>query len=117
VPASLFVQITAPADGAILTSAGETAFRAIAYDPAVGTNDAQGISQVLFTILDPNGVVIHTRTENVAAYCAFGGDAPCNTAPLGQWNGWAVGTYTVIAEARSSLGKPAVFTSATFTKQ
>jgi hypothetical protein len=110
------VQITSPGDGAIIDAIGATAFRAIAYDPDIGTHDGQGISQVLFRLVDATGATIATRTENQAAYCLFGGNGPCSTMPPGQWNNLAPGTYTLYAEGRSNSGKPSVTVSVTFTR-
>lgn len=94
----------------------ETGFQAIAYDPNLGATDGAGIAQVIFTLRDGSGGVLHTRTENQAAYCAFGGDAPCNAMPPGQWAALPPGNYTLVAEARSSTGRPSETTSVSFSK-
>ncbi|MBX0326223.1 hypothetical protein K2Z83_00760 [Oscillochloris sp. ZM17-4] len=114
--APLVVQIVIPADGTTISSAGEAIFQAIAYDPDIATTDGSGISQVIFTILDSGGATAYSHTENIAAYCAFGGDSPCSSMPILQWDALASGTYTFTAEARSVLGKPAVTVSVTFVK-
>ncbi|MCB0164864.1 MAG: hypothetical protein KDI79_11600 [Anaerolineae bacterium] len=48
------------------------------YDPAIGTNDGDGIRQVNFTIInqDNDGEEVYTHTEQNPRYCAFGGGEP-----------------------------------------
>jgi len=54
-------------------------FQVEVYDPASGRRDGDGIRGVKFTITDENDDVVHTQTENNAAYCVFGGGEPnCN---------------------------------------
>ena len=54
-------------------------FQVKARDPRRGKNDGAGIKSVDFIISDKTGD-IYKRTENNAAYCAFGGGEPdCNT--------------------------------------
>ncbi len=114
--APLVIQIVNPADGATVSSAAQATFQAIAYDPDVGATDGSGIIQVIFAIIDSGGVIVHSRVENTAAYCAFGGDAPCGPMPIGQWSFLPPGTYTLSAQALSSQGKPPVTVSVTFVK-
>lgn len=51
-------------------------FQLFVYDPDFGNQDGAGINSVEFTITDPNGLTVQTRTEFNAAYCAFGNDQP-----------------------------------------
>lgn len=55
----------------------QLSIRVEAFDPTVGGNDGDGIATVVIQIIDPNGVEVHQNTEENAAYCAFGGSAPC----------------------------------------
>lgn len=51
----------------------------VAADASGGTNDGRGISHVDMAILGPDGYAVHSRTEQNAKYCAFGGGEPdCN---------------------------------------
>jgi hypothetical protein len=53
-------------------------FQVKARDPRKGNKDGAGIKSVDFSISDKTGEV-YKRTENNAAYCAFGGGEPdCN---------------------------------------
>lgn len=53
-------------------------FQVEPYDPAIGTNDGDGIQQVNFTIInqDNDGEEVYTHTEENPRYCAFGGGEP-----------------------------------------
>jgi hypothetical protein len=51
-------------------------FQLFVYDPNFGNKDGAGINSVTMQIFDPNGQVVQSRTENNAAYCAFGNDRP-----------------------------------------
>jgi hypothetical protein len=51
-------------------------FQLLVYDPNFGSSDGAGINSVDMQISDPNGQVVQERTENNAAYCAFGNDQP-----------------------------------------
>lgn len=51
-------------------------FRVTARDPQVGKADGAGIKAVEFHFLDANENEVYSRTEQTAAYCAFGGDDP-----------------------------------------
>jgi hypothetical protein len=109
------VHITVPSDGAIVSSPEETTFRAIAYDPAVGTNDGDGITSVDFTIilLSGSGNYGHNRSDTVAPYCGYGGNELCSTIP--NWDSMEPGTYRLTATVNAA-GKPSVTVSVTFTK-
>ena len=51
-------------------------FQVEAHDSAYGNQDGAGIRSVNLRILDPDGREVHQRTEQNAAYCAFGGGEP-----------------------------------------
>ena len=53
-------------------------FQVEPYDPAIGTDDGDGIRQVNFTIInrDNNDEEVYTRTEQNPRFCAFGGGEP-----------------------------------------
>lgn len=112
-PPSLVVQIVVPSNGATITNVGQTRFEAIAYDPAVGTNNGNGITNVSFSIVQlTGGTFTHSRTEGAPAYCAFSGDGPCNTAP--NWAAMTPGTYRMTVTA-TAPGKPSVTVTVEFT--
>jgi hypothetical protein len=114
VPPSLFIQITVPSNGASISGVGQTRFQAIAYDPAVGTTDGMGISSVDFSLVQlSGGSYSFSVNEGQAAYCVFGGNGPCSTAPA--WASMTPGTYRLTATANAP-GKPSVTVSVTFTK-
>ncbi len=115
VSVSLVVQMVLPSDGAVVSSPAETNFRAIAYDPSVGTNDGDGITSVDFTIvlISGSGNYQHNHHDMAAPYCAYGGSGTCPTIPF-----WAImdpGTYQLTATANAS-GKPSMTVSVIFTK-
>ena len=113
--AALVVQIVVPSDGATVSSPAETNFRAIAYDPAVGTSDGDGITSVDFSItpMSGSGNYGHNRSDTAAPYCAYGGSGACPTIP--NWASMDPGTYRLTATAHAS-GKPSVTVSVSFTK-
>ncbi len=103
-PSLLALSITVPpTDGTILTTQDDTRFQAMAYDPAVGTNDGDGIQGVEFEIRDSADTLLYSAADTMHAYCAFGGDGPCNVAP-GPVTSASPGTYTLRARAQSTGG-------------
>ncbi|MCB9451016.1 MAG: PD40 domain-containing protein [Anaerolineaceae bacterium] len=111
---SPFITITIPSiDGTTLATQDDTRFQAVAYDPAVGANDGDGIQQVDFELYDPAGTLIYANNELQAAYCVFGGDAPCNTAPAGLFNQLGM-YYTLKARAETTGGIWTEWVSRTF---
>jgi hypothetical protein len=54
----------------------QVVFQLLVNDPGFGLQDGAGINSVDITIFDPNGLVVQTRTEVNAPYCAFGNDRP-----------------------------------------
>jgi hypothetical protein len=88
-------------------------FRVEAFDSAVGKTDGAGIQNVKFDITGPNGEV-HSRSENTAGYCAFGGGEPnCDVWVFyergNKWpNGKTIedGTHSVTITITPKQGKP-----------
>jgi hypothetical protein len=54
----------------------ELVFRVRAFDPAVGTEDGDGIDFVDMIIEDGDGREVYRKRENDPGYCAFGGGVP-----------------------------------------
>ena len=51
----------------------------VAFDPARGDQDGDGIDNIDLRIFDADGSEVYQRTEGNAAYCAFaGGEPDCN---------------------------------------
>jgi hypothetical protein len=94
------VQFTNPADSG--TVSGEVIINAIAYDPAVGTADGDGMlgdGYVFFEIIDSSGTVLDTQMENAATF-----DMTWNTAlPL-----YPNGFYTIRVTAESDTGQQTI---------
>lgn len=69
-------------------------FQLLVYDPDFGSQDGAGINSVEMTIVNPNGLVVQTRTEQNAPYCSFGNDQPACPAWIFAENGyrWPNGT-------------------------
>jgi hypothetical protein len=86
------------------TVSGELVFQVQAYQEAAGTDDGDGIEHVDFYIYGPedeNQQVWYKR-ETTPAYCAFGGDAPCQGARLNE-----PGRYRLLATAVAGDGQQA----------
>ena len=83
-----------------------------AYDPAAGARNGAGIDRVNFTITGPSGEVIVNHDETTPAYCAFGGDSPCEQQI--SYERFAPGDYKVTVTAYAKNGTTAA-TTTTFT--
>ncbi len=83
-----------------------------AYDPRVGSRNGDGIDHVNFTITGPSGALLVNHDETTPAYCAFGGDSPCERAIASAR--YAAGDYKVTATAYAKNGRTAT-AAATFT--
>ena len=91
------------------------AFQLVAYDPAVGQSDGDGITQVKFELFDPDETLVWQRPEGAEPYCLFGnpsGVSTCNVWNFAQasmrWpNGQAIqaGQYTVLATISGDRGQ------------
>lgn len=82
-----------------------------AYDPSTGSRNGDGIDHVNFTLTGPSGEVILNHDETTPAYCAFGGDSPCEQSISAE--SYAPGDYRVTATAYAKTGG-AASTSASF---
>jgi hypothetical protein len=86
-------------------------FRVEAYDLLVGQTDGSGIDFVELLILDETGNTVHSRTERLARYCAFGGEDDCTAWSFAEnnflWPGGEPiqsGAYLLRATAYSANG-------------
>jgi len=75
-PSTVVARIVQPSGRSPFRAATELVFRVVAYDPSAGDNDGDGIDRVEMRVLDPDGRVVHERTERTAGYCLFGGGEP-----------------------------------------
>jgi uncharacterized repeat protein (TIGR01451 family) len=92
---TIHIEIVSPTNGQIITDRSETTFEAEAWIGNVRQN-GNGISRIEFRIPETG----YTNTENIVRYCAFGGDAPCQTMTQTQWDNLIDGnTYTLEARA------------------
>jgi hypothetical protein len=104
----LFIEIINPdANGQLIPAYLNSAFEAVAYDPAVGTlNNGDGIDYIMFTFSGPSS--ISSLVDPLMNYCAFdGGDPPsydCNTMDPSDFASLAMGEYTITATAYASDG-------------
>ncbi len=69
---------------------------------AGATANGEGVGRVEFVILDANGNVVNRKEESAPAFCAFGGNDPCNSIQLKEGATWpstgtriSTGPYTV----------------------
>ena len=80
-PEPVHLEIVVPStDGAVISNISDTMFEAEAWDPAVGTNNGDGITSITFVIYDSLLNPIYTDVDATPFYCAFGGDSSCNDA-------------------------------------
>jgi len=96
------VTFTNPLNGS--TVSGEVIINAIAYDPTVGTTDADGMEgagSVFFEVINSLGTVLATQNENTATF-----DMTWNTANTNPAAGpvFPNGVYTVRVTATSDAG-------------
>ncbi len=98
-----FVEFTNPVNGSLVV--GEIVINAVAYDPAVGTNDGDGMEGdgiVRFQVLDSTGAVVGTQNENLQPF-----DMTWNTAEIDPGTSLPVypnGSYTIRVTAESDAG-------------
>ncbi|MBZ0273147.1 prepilin-type N-terminal cleavage/methylation domain-containing protein [bacterium] len=105
------VQITSPAEGAIVTN-GQIVFEAKAYDPDelnlssppnLSLDNGKGIARIVLDVTPAPTSGTWPRTEFVKSYCGFGGDStPC---PAGNIADWCPGTYSLSAAATDNEGQ------------
>ncbi len=85
-------------------------------------NDGLGISQVQIVVEEWTGMSwanVHSQTENVQAYCGFGGNGPCNEHNITTnfWPGGAPvhnGMHRMLARARDNEGSWSPWTETQF---
>ena len=83
-PASLRAKIVSPSPGTQRVTK-ELVFQVEAYDEKVGARDGAGIDRVDMFVIDSKNHTVHKRTEENAAYCAFGGGEPkCTVYSFGE---------------------------------
>jgi len=93
---------------------GQISFQVAAWDPAVGSNNGDGIESIILRIYGPSGLV-HEREERAAAYCAFGGGEPDCTIYSYADNGYVwesgasvePGAHTLTADVVADDGRTA----------
>lgn len=102
-------------DAAVLYDDGAASglrIEAQAYDPAAGMENGDGIDYVYFVIRDTEGNVIFENDESRRAYCAFGGDSPCEVSlSVMDESGGAYGVFWVTATAYTGDGRSASATA------
>jgi hypothetical protein len=124
------VEILAPTGSPIYGIGDSIPAQAFAYDPDnVGAgvcgqvgyypgDDGAGIAEVQFEIRW-YGTLVYSRTETSAAYCGFGGDAPCPLFSLNNptWPGGepiSSGTHTLRARSKDTGGHYSPWASVDF---
>ena len=116
-PIPVMVNIIDPnPDGEIIYTEDQMAFEAYAYNPDYGNSNGQGIARVRFWFTGPTA--IPARVESFLAYCAFGGNGPCDT--IGStipFTSLVDGTYTIYAQATGVDGRISAVVSRTFVVQ
>jgi hypothetical protein len=93
----------------------ELPFSTTAFDPAIGSNNGDGIAHVSFQFYDPEGQLIFSYTDRYPGYCAFGGgdnDEDCDrwyfSEHSNQWtNGNAAqrGVHLLVVTIQSIRGE------------
>jgi hypothetical protein len=99
-------------DAAVLYDDGAPSslrIEAQAYDPNVGSSNGDGIDHVYFTIRNSDGDSVYENDEGSTAYCAFGGDSPCEQS-IGP-SDFSAGDYEVTATAYTDSGAEASTTT------
>ncbi|MBN1451032.1 MAG: Ig-like domain repeat protein [Anaerolineales bacterium] len=111
-PEPALLEIINPSsDGATLTANDDTTFEAKAWDPAVGTNNGDGITSVTFRLYDSIGNTIHTYIDTASSYCAFGGNNNCSDAASAGIL-LSSDTYTLEATMLTNAGETKTLTRA-----
>ena len=64
-----------------------SSFKSTVADLASGKDDGDGIDYVVMGVIGPDGKQAYAKREDAAAYCAFGGDAPCPAWDFAKNNG------------------------------
>jgi hypothetical protein len=79
-------------------------FEAEAWDPAIGTNNGDGITSVSFTISNSLGAIIYSYADSTSNYCVFKGDGPCKDAEK-EGMPLKADTYTIEATVLTIAGE------------
>jgi hypothetical protein len=95
--------ILPPSDGTVITNTADTKFEAEAWDPTTGITNGDGITSITFTIYDSIGTIVHTYTDTISLYCAFGGDVVCSNSASAGVN-LPADTYTLEATVLTDAG-------------
>lgn len=113
-PLPIYIEIINPANsGRVITDVEQTRFEAIAWDPAYGTSNGNGISNIKFWFEGPG--YIPGRQESLKAYCAFSGNGPCGRIDaVMDYTTLPNGTYTIFARAEANDGRLSDIVSKTF---
>ena len=106
-PLPVHIEFVLPDPSGVVITASNleaTRFEALAWNPAYGTSNGNGIDNVEFWFSGPGS--IPGATERAIAYCAFTGDTPCTR--LDQRTDYSAlpdGTYTIYARAQGVDGR------------
>lgn len=115
-PPPIYIEIVSPdPSGVVITSASQTPFEAIAWNPPYGSSNGDGISTVTLWFSGPGS--IPGRTDASARYCAFGapGNSQCRTMDtVLSMASLPNGTYTIFAQAYGIDGRSSEIVSKTF---
>ncbi len=80
-PEPIHLAIIIPSsDGATIIDNDDTKFEVEAWDPAVGTNNGDGVTSVTFRLYDLLGNTIYISHDMAPSYCAFGVSNNCSDA-------------------------------------
>lgn len=97
------VEITKPINGAIVSSLPQTNFEGEAWDNRIGNFNGAGIKLVKFMLYDPSGNSIEEREDSSDLFCMWGNQQPCPQMSASLWNTLENGTYSMTAQAQSSV--------------
>ena len=118
-PLPIYIEIVSPnPSGLVITSASQTDFEAIAWNPPYGSSNGDGIDSITFWFTGPG--TIPGRTDTGRRFCAFGGNAnsPCRTMDnVVSLASLPNGTYTIFARAQGIDGRYSDIVSKTFILQ
>lgn len=105
--AKIKVNIKVPADGATITSVGQTKFEAEAWDTTVGTTNGSGIDRVVITVTRVGATgPFASVTDYNKQYCLFGGSCSQmdSSGSSSTWSRFTAGQYSVTARAYAKSG-------------
>ncbi len=113
-PSPLHIELVVPINsGDVVSSAEQTRFEAVAWDPDVAETNGAGIERIEFWFTGPT--VIPSETEGAVRYCAFGGASDCDTIESAMpFYNLAPGEYSVSARAYATDGRSSAIVTKTF---